>query len=183
MREIWGLDHIHHTVTSVIVRSIPCISHVSCKVWAIFWWHFKILWQFLTLFIIVCAFQKKKTTLPPQKYQSKQNANCLYATFSLKIWNRQNDLFPCYVSLRAWNYWEEEEVFSHHFTDGGLILHPFHHLLFSGLHTCVNFTVHRGEHSQSIRGSGHCCSAATNRTEHSSASGVLTLEQRNGSMS
>lgn len=70
-------------------------------------------------------------------------------------------------------------TFSHHFTDSGLIFHPFQHLMFSGLHGCVNFTVHRGEHGQSIQGSGHCCNAATNR--HSS--GVMTLEQRCGSMS
>lgn len=63
-----------------------------------------------------------------------------------------------------------------HFTDAALLLHPFHSLLLSGLHTHVNFTTDSSEHGQAIPGSGHCCNAATNRTMHSLASGVSSVQ-------
>lgn len=96
MSEIWVLDYIHHTVTSVIVRSIPCVSHVSCKVWAIFWWHFKILWQFRTLFIIVCAFQKKKKTSPPKNTNPNKMPTVCMQHFP---WKFETDRMICFLAM------------------------------------------------------------------------------------
>lgn len=109
-------------------------------------------------FIIVCAFQGKK----------KSCLDVVIFPENLKETEEFVSLL-CLKLLRG-------KTFPYHFADAAVLLHPFHHLMFSGLHTCVSFTIYSSGHGQTILHSGHCCNAATNKILHSSASGVSSVQ-------